>query len=105
MVLFQSFSLFKNSTALAYWKSFSKNIFSSNIIDLAESVDIKVDLPYIDLEKEETTPEAFAHLVRQYFNLPVGPVKNLVNILEKQGVVVHFFDFNKYLFIHIESFF
>ncbi|MDH6250986.1 Zn-dependent peptidase ImmA (M78 family)/DNA-binding XRE family transcriptional regulator [Chryseobacterium sp. H1D6B] len=80
------------------------NIFSSNIIDLAESVDIKVDLPYIDLEKEETTPEAFALLVRQYFNLPIGPIKNFVNILEKQGVVVHFFDFNKDLKISGVSF-
>lgn len=80
------------------------NIFSSNILDLTESVDIKVDLPYIDLEIEESTPEEFALLVRQYFNLPVGPIKNLVNILEKQGIVVHFFDFNNDLKISGVSF-
>lgn len=80
------------------------NIFSSNVIDLAESVDIEINLPYTDIEKEELTPEEFATQVRQYFNLPTGPIKNLVNILEKQGIIIHFFDFNKDLKISGVSF-
>lgn len=80
------------------------NIFSSNIIDLTESVNIEVDLPYVDLDKEGLTPELLAIQVRQYFNLPSGPIKNLVNILEKQGIVVHFLDFNKDLKISGVSF-
>ncbi|MGV2452928.1 UNVERIFIED_CONTAM: XRE family transcriptional regulator [Ralstonia mannitolilytica] len=80
------------------------NIFSSNVIDLTESVNIEVDLPYIDLENEGLTPEIFALKVRDYFNLPTGPIKNIVNILEKKGIVIHFFDFNKDLKISGVSF-
>ncbi|GJN59197.1 ImmA/IrrE family metallo-endopeptidase [Elizabethkingia anophelis] len=80
------------------------NIFSSNIIDLTESVNIEVDLPYVDLEREALTPEKFASRVRDYFNLPKGPIKNLVNTLERQGIVIHFLDFNKDLKISGVSF-
>ncbi|WP_185226251.1 XRE family transcriptional regulator [Chryseobacterium indologenes] len=80
------------------------NIFSSNIHDLTESINIEIDLPYVDIEKEEMTPELLAERVRNYFNLPSGPIRNLVNILEKRGIVVHFFDFNKDLKVSGVSF-
>lgn len=80
------------------------NIFSSNLLDLIESVNIEIDLPYVDIEKEGITPEFLAERVRNYFNLSSGPIKNLVNILEKRGVVIHFFDFNKDLKISGVSF-
>lgn len=69
------------------------NITSSNIIDLVESVDIAVDIPYVDLKKDRLTPEMVAIQVRQYFSLPKGPIKNLINALEKQGIIIHFIDF------------
>lgn len=80
------------------------NIFSSNIHDLLESINIEIDLPYVDLEQEGLTPELFAERVRHYFNLPLGPIKNLINTLEKKGIVIHFFDFNKDLKISGVSF-
>lgn len=80
------------------------NIFSSNLLDLTESINIEIDLPYVDIEKEDITPEFLAERVRNYFNLPAGPIKNLVNILEKRGIVIHFFDFNKDLKISGVSF-
>lgn len=69
------------------------NIISSNIIDLAESIDITVDLPFVDLTKQKLTPELVAIQIRQYFSLPKGPVKNVINALEKQGIIIHFIDF------------
>ena len=80
------------------------NIFASNIIDLTESIDINIKLPYTDLEETHETPESFALSARQYFNLPYGPINNLVNLLERHGIVVHFFDFNKDLKISGVSF-
>lgn len=80
------------------------NIFSSNLIDLLDSVDVQVNLPFIDLQKAQLTPEKFAIQTRQFFNLPVGPIKNLVNVLENHGVLVHFYDFNKDLKISGVSF-
>lgn len=69
------------------------NITASNILDLMESIDVTVDIPYVDLKKERLTPEMVAIQVRQYFSIGKGPIKSLINALEKQGIVVHFIDF------------
>ncbi|WP_159039871.1 helix-turn-helix domain-containing protein [Christiangramia fulva] len=71
------------------------NIISSHISELLDSVEIDVDLPYTNINKLELTPERFAEQVRGYFKIPKGPIKNLINCLEKRGVIIHFVDFDE----------
>ncbi len=80
------------------------NIFSSNIIDLLESIDIDVNIPFVDLKKENISAEDTAIKIREFFNFPKGPVKNLIGTIEKFGVIIHFFNFNKDLKIDGVSF-
>lgn len=70
------------------------NILSGNICDLLDAVEIDVDLPFTDLYKTGLSPEQMANQVREYFKLPKGPIKDLVKVVEEQGVIVHLFDFN-----------
>ena len=80
------------------------NIVSSNIRDLLESIDINVDIPFIDLKKENITPEETAFRIRELFNFPRGPIKNLISTLEKHGIIIHFYNFHKDLKIDGVSF-
>lgn len=70
------------------------NIISGNICDLLDAVEIEIDLPYTDIHKKELSPEQMAYRVREYFNLPKGPIKDLIKTIEKQGVIIHYFDFS-----------
>lgn len=70
------------------------NIISGNICDLLDSVEIETDLPYTDLNKTGLSPEKMAERVREYFNLPKGPIKDIVKVVEQQGIILHIFDFN-----------
>ncbi|SHM30641.1 XRE family transcriptional regulator [Flavobacterium chilense] len=69
------------------------NILSGNICDLLDAVEIEIDLPFTDLYKTGLSPEQMADRVRDYFNLPKGPIKDLIKVVEQQGVIIHFFDF------------
>jgi Zn-dependent peptidase ImmA (M78 family)/transcriptional regulator with XRE-family HTH domain len=69
------------------------NILSGNICDLLDAVEIEIDLPFTDLHKTGLSPEQMADRVRDYFNLPKGPIKDLVKVVEEQGVIIHLFDF------------
>lgn len=70
------------------------NIISGNICDLLDSVEIDTDLPYTDLNKTGLSPEQMAQRVREYFNLPKGPIKDIVKTVEQQGIIIHLFDFS-----------
>ena len=80
------------------------NIISSNVRDLLDSIDIEINIEYLDLEKELLSPEEVAMKVRQLFNLPKGPIKNIVKSIEAQGIILHFVDFSKELKISGVSF-
>lgn len=71
------------------------NIISSHISELLDNVELDVDLPYTDIRDKELTPDRFAEQVRSYFKLPKGPIENLIKVLEKRGVVIHFVDFDE----------
>jgi Zn-dependent peptidase ImmA (M78 family)/transcriptional regulator with XRE-family HTH domain len=70
------------------------NILSGQICDLLDALEVEIDLPYTDLHKTGLSPEQFAHQVRDYFNLPKGPVKDVIKVIEQQGVIIHFYDFS-----------
>jgi len=70
------------------------NILSGNICDLLDAVEIDINLPYTDLNKTGLSPEQMASRVREYFELPKGPIKNLIKTVEENGVIIHLFDFN-----------
>ncbi|MCY1478438.1 Helix-turn-helix domain protein [compost metagenome] len=80
------------------------NIMSGNICDLLDAVEIETDLPYTDLHKTGLSPEQMAQRVREYFNLPKGPIKDIIKVVEQQGVIIHLFDFNADLKISGVSF-
>lgn len=70
------------------------NIVSGNICDLLDAVEIDINLPFTDLSKTGLSPEQMADRVREYFNLPKGPIKDLIKLVEQQGVVIHLYDFS-----------
>lgn len=70
------------------------NIISGNICDLLDAIDIDIDLPFTDLHKTGLSPEEMANRVRDYFNLPKGPIKDIIKTVEQQGVIIHMFDFS-----------
>ena len=50
-----------------------------------------IAIPILDLEKGNT-PEIAARKVRAYLNIPNGPIDNITNYLERNGVIVHLID-------------
>lgn len=80
------------------------NIVSSNVRDLLESIEVETNIPFIDLKKERSTPEETAIRIRDYFNFPKGPIRNLIGKLEKFGIIIHFYNFHKDLKIDGVSF-
>jgi Zn-dependent peptidase ImmA (M78 family) len=58
--------------------------------DLLREVDIpEYAFPQIEIE-HTNTPEIIANKVRQYLGVPKGPITNLVQLLENNGIVVYF---------------
>jgi Zn-dependent peptidase ImmA (M78 family)/DNA-binding XRE family transcriptional regulator len=69
-------------------------IIANNISRLLERVDIpENNVPFKDLEDFELDAEYLANEVREYFGLGVKPIDNMVKLLERNGVIVHFFDY------------
>ncbi len=71
------------------------NILSGHISELLDNVEIDVDLPYTDIKEYDLTPDRFAEQVRTYFKIPKGPINDLINVLEKKGIIVHELDFDE----------
>ena len=60
---------------------------------LLSSVEIDVGIPEFDAESFDGNMESIASQVRAIFRLPMGPIANLVQVLEDAGAFVSFFDF------------
>lgn len=62
------------------------------IDDLLESISIpEFRIPHFNVE-DSITPENVAFRLRNYLGIPNGPVENLVSLLEKNGVIVIFYN-------------
>ncbi|UEQ75253.1 XRE family transcriptional regulator [Chryseobacterium arthrosphaerae] len=60
-----------------------------DIIDIPES-----KIPTIDLEDHSFNFEYLASEIRLKFGVLRGPIEDIVTLLEKNGVIIHFFDFD-----------
>lgn len=69
------------------------NIISSNISNLLDSVEIENSIPFSNLEEFKNSPKILASRIREFLNLPRGPIKDIVKIVEKLGIIIHFYDF------------
>ncbi len=70
-------------------------LISNNINSMLETVDIPQNrIPKLDLEDFELDAKYVANEIRGYLGLGRKPVGDLINILEKNGVIVHFYDFD-----------
>lgn len=70
-------------------------IIANKIEQLLDYVDIPENkIPHIDLEDFDLNAEDLANEVRSYFELGNKPVNDFVKLLEKNGVIVYFFDYN-----------
>lgn len=70
-------------------------IMSNNIEELLEHVEIPENLvPQKDLEDFQLDAEYLANEVREYFGLGRKPIEDLIFLLEKNGVIIYFFDYD-----------
>lgn len=69
-------------------------IISNNIVAMLDYIDIPENkIPVRDLEEYGDDPEHLALEMRDYFNLGRKPIQNLVKLLEQNGVIIYFFDY------------
>ncbi|KAA3624498.1 MAG: ImmA/IrrE family metallo-endopeptidase [Flavobacterium sp.] len=70
-------------------------IIANNINSLLELVEIQDNrIPKKDLEDFELDAEYLAREIREYFGLGNSPIKDLVRLLERNGVIIHFFEYD-----------
>lgn len=68
------------------------SILSKSIDEMLESIDIpELKIPAVE-PTSDNTPSEIAYKIRGYLGIPVGPIENIVSILEKNGVIVMFLD-------------
>lgn len=60
---------------------------------LLRATEIAPQIPTLNVEDYNDSPEDIARLVRAMWNLPRGPIRDLTEMLEDQGVVIVSFDF------------
>jgi len=68
-----------------------------SLIKLLDSIEVESNLPQLDLE-EYGDPKNAAKVLRDYWNVPSGPIKNLTTLIESAGVFVFHLD------IHFDKF-
>ncbi|MBI4929906.1 MAG: XRE family transcriptional regulator [Bacteroidetes bacterium] len=69
------------------------NLYRLHIESISEKLKLKeVNVPVLDLKKHETT-EQVAKQLRKFWKMPKGPVENLTELLEENGIIVISFDF------------
>jgi Zn-dependent peptidase ImmA (M78 family) len=62
---------------------------------LLNYVDInKNNIPKLDIEDYKRDAKYLANEVRSYFNLGRKPIENFVHLLEKNGVIIYFYDYD-----------
>ena len=66
------------------------NVVADACRNLADDTrNMNINIPYFSLEKYKT-PEEVARTLRLYWNVPQGPIENLTNLLEDNGIIVNF---------------
>lgn len=70
-------------------------LISMTITALLDIIDIPENkIPKIDLEDHHFNYEYLANEIRLKFGVLRGPIDDIVGLLEKNGVIIHFFDFD-----------
>lgn len=70
------------------------NIRILHLRRLLRSIDLDFDLPLLELDPDEFTPEEIAAKVRQTWLIPKGPLHNLMEYIERAGCMVFLCDFD-----------
>jgi Zn-dependent peptidase ImmA (M78 family)/DNA-binding XRE family transcriptional regulator len=70
------------------------NILRQNIEKFLESVEIEINLPTWDVDKNGS-PSHYANFLREVWKLPQGRLENLVDIIENNGIIVFYVDFGE----------
>ncbi|MEQ1106729.1 helix-turn-helix domain-containing protein [Acinetobacter seifertii] len=71
------------------------NIRILHLKRLLRSIDLEFDLPLLELDPDEYTPEEIARKVRQAWLIPKGPIHNLMEYVERAGCMVFLCDFDE----------
>lgn len=66
-------------------------IIAENIDTLFDAIDMKVKLQYIDLEAEEISPKRVAEKIRSFFGIDSGPIRNVIETIQRMGVIINYF--------------
>lgn len=69
------------------------NIISEHIETLLEAIDLKTDLPSVNIENEEISPERLAQKIRIHFGVAKGSIRDLISTLEQAGIIILYFQF------------
>ncbi|KAF9659592.1 XRE family transcriptional regulator [Tenacibaculum sp. ZH5_bin.1] len=71
------------------------NILANNICEILEYVDIPVNtIPTIGVEDFDYNAKELALYVRRYLGIGVNPIDEIVSLLERNGVIVYFYEFD-----------
>ncbi|MEC8124176.1 MAG: XRE family transcriptional regulator [Pseudomonadota bacterium] len=70
------------------------NIRILHLKRLLRSIDLDFDLPLLELDPDEHTPDEIAAKVRQAWLIPKGPLHNLMEYVERAGCMVFLCDFD-----------
>lgn len=66
-------------------------IIAENIDTLFDAIEMKVGLQYIDLEMEEITPQRVAEKIRSFFGIGNGPIRDVVETIQRMGIIINYF--------------
>ncbi|WBV55319.1 XRE family transcriptional regulator [Chryseobacterium daecheongense] len=70
-------------------------LISMTVANLLDIIDIPENkIPIIDLEDHNFNFEYLASEIRLKFGVLRGPIDDIVSLLEKNGIIIHFFDFD-----------
>jgi len=69
------------------------NVLRLSLVRLLQSVEIDTENKFFRMDVSESNPEHIAALTRNSWNLPPGPIENLVTAIEASGGVVILADF------------
>jgi len=67
------------------------NIKRIQINELTKGVEIENSIDYIEPDSKKT-PEHIARYTRQILNVPVGPITDIVNLIERAGIIICYID-------------
>ena len=68
------------------------NIYRIQIDKLSESIEVEINIPKI--ESENMIPSDIAKITRSNLRVPYGPIKNMIELLENNGVFIILLNFN-----------